>query len=236
LSVAVLVAAHAGIEPLLHYTCRDRTLLGMQSDLLGAHAMGIRNLLITTGEPARINDYEDASAVRDVDSIGLTNVLSRLNRGFDVGGQPIGAPTAFHIGVAANPGALNLDDEIRRVQYKLQAGAEFMITHPVYDPIDLARFFERIGPLSVPVLAGICPIESFRHAEFLANEVPGLRVPRPYLERIEQADAQGRAGDEGTAIALELAAALRPMVQGIQVAVSRDRLDAARAIVDAVKG
>jgi homocysteine S-methyltransferase len=236
LSVAVLVAGQAGLETLLHYTCRDRTLLGMQSDLLGAHAMGIRNLLITTGEPARVGDYEDASVVRDVDSIGLVNAVTRLNHGLDVGGQPIGPPTAFHIGVAANAGAFNIDEEVRRLHYKLEAGAEFIITHPIFDLLDLKRLLDGVGPVSVPILAGICPIESFRHAEFLANEVPGLRVPARYLQRIEAADAEGRATDEGTAIAIELATALRPMVHGVQVAVSRDRLDAARAVVDAVGG
>jgi homocysteine S-methyltransferase len=235
LSVAVLVAGQSGLETVLHYTCRDHTLLGMQSDLLGAHAMGIRNVLITTGEPGRIGEFEDASHVRDVDSIGLTNVVARLNHGLDIGGQPIGPPTAFHIGVAANPSALNLDDEVRRLHYKLEAGAEFVVTHPIFDPGDLARFVERAGGIPVPVLAGICPIESFRHAEFLANEVPGLRVPAPFLQRLERADDEGRAADEGRAIAVEIAAAVRPMVQGVQVAVSRDQLDATLAVIEAVK-
>jgi homocysteine S-methyltransferase len=236
LSVAVLVAAQSGLETILHYTCRDHTLLGMQSDLLGAHAMGIRNLLITTGEPARVGDYEDARVVRDVDSIGLTNVVAQLNRGLDVAGQPIGAPTAFHIGVTANPCALDLDLEHHRLRHKLESGAEFIITHPVFDVADLERFFERAGPVGVPVLAGITPIESLRHAEFLANEVPGLRVPSHQLARIAAADAAGRAGEEGTALAIEIARALRPVVQGIQVAVSRDRLDAAAAIAVATSG
>lgn len=236
LSVAVLVAGQSGLETVLHYTCRDRTLLGMQSDLLGAHAMGIRNLLITTGEPGLVGEFEDASHVRDVDSIGLTNAVARLNHGLDIGGQPIGPPTAFHIGVAANPGALNLEEEVRRLHYKLEAGAEFVITHPVFDLQDLTRFLERAGEVKVPVLAGICPMESFRHAEFLANEVPGLRVPAAYLERIERADAEGRALAEGQAIAMEIAQTVKPFVQGVQVAVSRDQLDAALAVVEAVKG
>jgi homocysteine S-methyltransferase len=235
LSAAVLVGQQAGLETILHFTCRDRTLLGMQSDLLGAHAMGIRNLLITTGEPARVGDFEDASLVRDVDSIGLTNVVTRLNHGQDVGGQPIGEPTAFHVGVMVSPCALNLDEEIRRLRYKIDAGAEFVVTDPVFDPRDLTSFFERVGGMAVPVIARISLIESLRHAEFLANEVPGLRVPVEYLRRIEAADADRRAVEEGLAIALELARAVKPLVRGLQVAVSRDRLDAALAVVDAVR-
>lgn len=235
LSVAVLVAGQAGIETLLHYTCRDRTLLGLQSDLLGAHAMGVRNILITTGDPTRVGDYEDASVVRDVDSIGLTNVVTRLNHGLDVGGQPIGTPTAFHVGVAANPSALDLGDEVKRLRFKLEAGAEFVMTHPVFDVKELERFLSRTGQLPVPLLVGISPIESFRHAEFLANEVPGVRVPVAQLRRIEEADRDGRAGEEGTALAIETARAVRPLAQGVQVAISRDRFDAALAVVNALR-
>jgi homocysteine S-methyltransferase len=235
LSAAVLVAQQAGLETILHVTCRDRTMLGLQSDLLGAHAMGVRNLLITTGEPPQVADYADATVIRDVDAIGLTNVVARLNRGLDVGGQSIGAPTAFHIGVTANPCALNPDEEIRRLRYKLEAGAEFIITHPVFDPADLTAFLERAGGVDVPILAGIRPFESFRHAEFLANEVPGLRVPSHYLERLQRADEAGTAQAEGLAIAVEIARALKPCVQGIQVAVPRDRVDLALAVVEAVR-
>lgn len=235
LSVAVLVSGQAGLETLLHYTCRDRTLLGLQSDLLGAHAMGVRNLLITTGDPTRVGEYEDASVVRDVDSIGLTNVVTRLNQGLDIGGQPLDTATAFHVGVATNPSALDLDDEVRRLHFKLEAGAEFVITHPVFDVTDLERFLERTGPLQVPLLVGISPIESFRHAEFLANEVPGVRVPAAYMRRIEAADREGRAGDEGTAIAIEVARAVRPLARGVQIAISRDRFEEALAVVNALR-
>ena len=144
LATALLVQ-QAGLETILHYTCRDRNLLGMQSDLLGAQSMGVRNLLIVTGDPPRIGDYPDATAVFDVDSIGLTNVVARLNHGIDIGGQPIGQPTAFHIGVAANPGALNLAEEVRRFRYKIDAGAEFAITQPVFDADELARFLDGAG-------------------------------------------------------------------------------------------
>ncbi len=163
-------------------------------------------------------------------------MVARLNRGQDVGGQPIGEPTAFHIGVMVSPCALNLDEEVRRLHYKVEAGAEFVITDPVFDPRDLTAFLERAGEVPVPIIARVCPIESLRHAEFLANEVPGLRVPVDHLRRIERADADRRADEEGLRIALEIARAVRPLVQGLQVAVSRDRLDAALAIVDAVRG
>ena len=155
LSVAVLVQQQAGIETILHYACRDRNLLGMQSDLLGAHSMGVRNLLLVTGDPPQIGDYPDATGVFDVDSIGLTNMVTRLNRGFDIGGQSIGVPTAFHIGVAANPGAFDPDEEVRRFEYKVEAGAEFAITQPVFDARELARFLTRIDGFRIPVLAAI---------------------------------------------------------------------------------
>ena len=173
LSASVIVHQQTGIEPILHYACRDRNLLGMQSDLLGAHSMGIRNVLLITGDPPSAGDYPDATAVFDVDSIGLTNVVSRLNQGLDIGGQPIGAPTAFHIGVAANPGAPNVEEEIRRFEYKVKAGAEFTVTQPVFDVAALSEFLGRIDHVRIPVLAAITPLESLRHTEFLANEVPG---------------------------------------------------------------
>jgi methionine synthase / methylenetetrahydrofolate reductase(NADPH) len=225
LSVAVLIAQQAGLETMLNYTCRDHSLLGMQSDLLGAHAMGLRNVLVTTGEPPHVGDYQDATAVFDVDSIGLTNVLTRLNQGFDIGGKPIGSPTAFHIGVAANPSALNLDEEVRRFHYKVEAGAEFVVTHPVFDPDDLARFLSRIAPVPIPVIAGVRPLESLRHAEFLANEVPGLRVPARFVQRIREAEEAGTALAEGVQIATEISRLIRPSVQGLQVWTSRGRLD-----------
>jgi len=190
LSAAVLVQQQAGVETILHYACRDRNLLGMQSDLLGAHSMGIRNVLVVTGDPPKLGDYPDATAVFDVDSIGLVNVVSRLNAGLDIGGQPIGNPTAFHIGVAVNPGATNLDEELRRFAYKVQAGAEFAITQPVFDAVEFRAFIERIHMHAIPILAGIMPLESMRHAEFMANEVPGVRVPDAILERVRRAGAR----------------------------------------------
>ena len=233
-SAAVLVQQQSGVETILHYACRDRNLLGMQSDLLGAHSMGIRNLLIITGDPPRVGDYPDATTVYDVDSIGLTNVVTRLNHGLDIGGQGIGHPTAFHIGVAANPGALDLDEEIRRFQYKVEAGAEFAITQPVFDPGELARFLQRIEGFRIPVLGAITPLESLRHAEFMANEVPGVRVPEVVVDRMRRAEAAGTAVAEGLAIAREVADAIRPLVQGLQIATAAGSVESALAVIEAV--
>jgi homocysteine S-methyltransferase len=234
LAAALLVQQQAGIETILHYACRDRNLLGMQSDLLGAHSMGVRNVLIITGDPPKVGDYPDATAVFDVDSIGLTNVVARLNRGLDIGGQPIGHPTAFHIGVAANPGALNLDEEVRRFQYKVEAGAEFAITQPVFDVQEFAAFLARIDGARIPILAGITPLESLRHAEFMANEVPGVRVPEAIVSRMRRAETEGRAAAEGIAIAREIAGGLRSLVQGIQISTAAGAIASALEVIEAV--
>jgi 5,10-methylenetetrahydrofolate reductase len=235
LAMAVLVQQQAGLEPILHYACRDRNLLSMQSDLLGAHAMGVRNLLIVTGDPPKAGDYPDATAVFDVDSIGLTNVVSRLNRGLDIGGQTIGAPTAFHIGVALNPAAPNLDEEIKRFEYKVEAGAEFAVTQPVYDVAAFERVLRRIEHVRIPIVAGLAPFASVRHAEFLANEVPGVHVPDGILERMRAAEARGAAAAEGLAIAREVASALRGLVQGLQIttaSISTDPLPAILGVLE----
>jgi methionine synthase / methylenetetrahydrofolate reductase (NADH) len=235
LSLAVLIEQQAGMETLLHYSCRDRNLLGIQSDLLGAHAMGLRNLLLITGDPSRIGDYPDATSVFDVDSIGLTNVVSRLNEGQDVGGQSIGPPTAFHIGVSVNPGASNLDEELRRFDYKVEAGAEFVVTRPVFDLTNFERVLKRLESARLPILASVFPFESVRNAEFMANEVPGSRVPDALMDRMRRADSQGGAAAEGIAIAREIAATLRRSVQGIQVATASGQVDAASAILDGLR-
>ena len=235
LSLAVLVEQQAGIETLLHYSCRDRNLLGIQSDLLGAHAMGLRNVLLITGDPGRVGDYPDATAVFDVDSIGLTNVVSRLNQGYDVGGQAIGRPTAFHIGVSVNPGAPNLDDELRRFEYKVEAGAEFVLTRPVFDVPAFERFLRRLEPARLPIVAGVLPFESAGNAEFMANEVPGIRVPDALMERMRRADGQAAAAAEGIAIAREITTALRRCVQGVQVATPSGNVEAALAVIDGLR-
>ena len=235
LSLAVLIEQQAGIETVLHYSCRDRNLLGIQSDLLGAHAMGVRNLMLVTGDPGRVGDYPDATAVFDVDSIGLTNVVSRLNRGCDVGGQSIGAPTAFHVGVSVNPGASNLEQELRRFDYKVEAGAEFVITRPIFDLRGLEPFVRRIESARLPIVAGVFPFESARNAEFLANEVPGVRVPDALLDRMRVAEGRDGAAQEGIAIAREIAAELRGVVQGVQVSTQSGDIDAALAVLDGLR-
>lgn len=234
LAAALLVQQQAGVETILHYACRDRNLLGMQSDLLGAHSMGVRNVLVITGDPPASGDYPDATAVFDVDSIGLTNVVSRLNRGLDIGGQPIGPPTAFHIGVAANPAALNLDEEVRRFEYKVEAGAEFAVTQPVFDPDELMTFLRRVEHVRIPIIAAVMPFDTLRHAEYMANEVPGVRVPSQVLDRLRRADASGNVAAEGLAIASEIAAAVRPSVQGIQISTSANAIETALAVIQAL--
>ena len=231
LSAAVLVQQQAGVETILHYACRDRNLLGMQSDLLGAYSMGVRNLLLITGDPPQIGDYPDATGVFDVDSIGLTNMVTYLNRGSDIGGQGIGAPTAFHVGVAANPAALDPDEELRRFEYKVKAGAEFAITQLVFDAEELAQFLRRIEAFRIPVLAALAPLESLRHTEFMANEVPGVRVPEAVVERMRRADAKGHAAAEGLAIAREIAAEIRPLVQGIQISSAGESIESALGVI-----
>jgi methionine synthase / methylenetetrahydrofolate reductase(NADPH) len=235
LSMAVLIEQQAGIETLLHYACRDRNLLGIQSDLLGAHAMGLRNLLLITGDPGRVGDYPDATAVFDVDSIGLTNVVTRLNHGCDVGGQAIGAPTAFHVGVSVNPAASNLDEELRRFDYKVSAGAEYVITRPIFDVRGFEAFRKRIEAAGLPLIAGLFPFESARHAEFMANEVPGVRVPEALLERMRAAGEPDAALGEGIAIAREIAQELRGSVQGVQVSTANGNIEAALAVVDGLR-
>jgi homocysteine S-methyltransferase len=235
LSLAVLIEQQAGIETLLHYACRDRNLLGIQSDLLGAHAMGVRNLMLVTGDPGRVGDYPDATAVFDVDSIGLTNVVSRLNHGCDVGGQPIGAPTGFHIGVSVNPAASNLDEELRRFAYKVEAGAEYVVTRPVFDLRGFETILKHLESARLPVVAGVFPFESARNAEFMANEVPGVRVPEALLDRMRRADGQEAAAAEGIAIAREIAASLRQAVQGVLVSTQSGDIDAALAVVDGLR-
>ena len=235
LSLAVLIEQRAGIETLLHYSCRDRNLVGIQSDLLGAHAMGLRNVLLITGDPGRVGDYPDATAVFDIDSIGLTNVVTRLNHGRDVGEQAIGAPTAYHVGVSANPSAANLDDELRRLDYKIEAGAEFIVTRPVFDVRSLETFLKRIEHARLPVVAGLFPFESLRNAEFMANEVPGVHVPAAVLDRMRRAEDLDRAAAEGVQIAREIARELRSAVQGVQVSTASGEIASALGVIDGLR-
>jgi homocysteine S-methyltransferase len=218
-ATAVLVEREIGIEAVLHYCCRDRNLLGMMSDLLGAAALGLRNLLIITGDPPKMGPYPDATAVFDIDSIGLTNMANKLNHGLDLGNNPIGKPTAFSIGVGVNPGAVNMEEEIKRFEWKVEAGAEYAITQPVFDTAQLKRFLEMIEHVRIPIVAGIWPLVSFRNAEFLHNEVPGVEVTPEILERMRVASDKDKetAREEGIAIARESLLEVRDMIQGVQV-------------------
>lgn len=226
-SLAQLFEREVGIETILHYCCRDRNLLAMQSDLLGVYALGLKNLLIITGDPPKLGDYPDATAVFDVDSIGLTNMVSRLNQGKDLGGTPIGKPTGFYTGVGVNPGAINLKQEISRFEWKVDAGAEFAITQPVFDVEMLKSFLKKIAHVRIPIIAGIWPLASLRNAEFMNNEVPGAHVPEEIMARMRQADTSERARKEGIAIARECALAIRDLVEGIQVSAPFGRFDSA---------
>jgi homocysteine S-methyltransferase len=218
-ATALLVEREIGMESVLHYCCRDRNLLGMMSDLLGAAALGLRNLLLITGDPPKMGPYPDATAVFDIDSIGLTNMVNKLNHGLDLGNNPIGQPTAFCIGVGVNPGAINIDEEIKRFEYKVEAGAQYAITQPVFDVEQLREFLRRIEHVRIPVVAGIWPLVSYRNAEFLHNEVPGVRVTPSIMERMRVASEKSKeAGrDEGLKIARESLVEVRDLIQGVQV-------------------
>ena len=234
LALAVVIQQQAGIETVLQFSCRDRNLLGIQSDLLGAHAMGIRNVVGVTGRARMVGDYPDATVVFDVDSVGLTNVIARLNRGLDIGGQSIGGPTAFHIGVRVNPGAEDLDAEVRRFEYKVEAGAEFAITRPVFDMATFERLYRRIESSRLPILVGVWPFENVIDAEFMANEVPGIRVPEQVLERMRAAKDEDEAAAQGIAIARETLVALRSIAQGVHIANPAGRIDTALAVLDGI--
>jgi methionine synthase / methylenetetrahydrofolate reductase(NADPH) len=219
MATAVLVEQQIGIESVLHYCCRDRNLLGMMSDLLGAAALGLRNILVITGDPPKMGPYPDATAVFDIDSIGLTNMVNKLNHGLDLGNNPIGQPTAFCIGVGVNPGAINLDEEIKRFEWKVEAGAQYAITQPVFDTDQLREFLKGIEHVRIPIIAGIWPLVSYRNAEFLHNEVPGVRVTSSIMDRMRVASAISKeAGrEEGLKIARESLLEVRDVIQGVQV-------------------
>jgi 5,10-methylenetetrahydrofolate reductase len=218
-ATAVLVERDIGIEAVLHYCCRDRNLLGMMSDLLGAAALGLRNLLLITGDPPKMGPYPDATAVFDIDSIGLTNMVNKLNHGLDLGNNPIGRPTAFCIGVGVNPGAINMEEELKRFEYKVEAGAQYAITQPVFDTEQLRDFLKLIEHVRIPIVAGIWPLVSYRNAEFLHNEVPGVRVTPSIMDRMRIASESGKeaARDEGLKIARESLLEVRDLIQGVQV-------------------
>jgi len=233
LMTSLLIEQQVGIETITHYCCRDRNLLGMLSDLLGASAMGLRNLLLITGDPPKMGPYPDATAVFDIDSIGLTNLVNRLNHGLDPGGHAIGEPTQFTIGVGVNPAALDAENERRRFAFKVEAGAEYAVTQPMFDAAQLERFLGTITTMRIPIVAGIWPLVSARNAEFLANEVPGVVVPPEIVARMRKANERSKehATAEGVAIAQEMLARVRGAVQGVQVSAPFGRADLAIAVV-----
>jgi len=217
LATASIIEREVGIETVLHYACRDRNLLGIQSDLLGAAGLGLRNILAVTGDPPKLGPYPQATAVFDVDAIGLTNILARLNSGLDLGGSSIGEPTPFSIGVAANPVAIDLDRENARFRWKVEAGAEWAITQPVFDADSLFRFLDFAEEFHIPVIAGIWPFKSARNAQFMAHEVPGVFVPPALLDRMAQWSKAEDQVKEGLDIAQELIAKIRHRVAGLQL-------------------
>jgi methionine synthase / methylenetetrahydrofolate reductase(NADPH) len=228
-----LIAAQAGTEPILHFCCRDRNILSIQSELLGAHTVGVRNLICITGDPPRMGAYPDATAVFDVDAIGLVNIARNLNHGLDIGGNPMGSQTSLLIGVGANPGALNMDEEIRRFEWKVEAGAEYVVTQPVFDLDLMEKFLKRIEHVKIPVICGIWPLTSFRNAEFMVNE---LRVPVPdeFMERMRRVDNADKAREEGVAIAREMVLRVRRMVQGVQLSAPFGRYQMALDVAEAL--
>jgi methionine synthase / methylenetetrahydrofolate reductase(NADPH) len=232
---ALMIQREVGLEAVVHYACRDRNLLGMLSDLLGAAAAGIRNLLIITGDPPKMGPYPEATAVFDIDSIGLANLVARLNRGLDPGGNPFGQPTKFVIGVGVNPAAPDFEREIKRFAWKVEAGAEWAITQPVFDLAQLDRFLRRVEGFRIPIVAGIWPLVSLRNAEFLANEVPGVSVPDEILERMRRASAKGKddALAEGVRISQEMLVAAFERVQGAQVSAPLGRVPVALDVLRA---
>ena len=237
LATAVLVEQQIGIETVLHYCCRDRNLLGMMSDLLGAAALGLRNILVITGDPPKMGPYPDATAVFDIDSIGLTNMINKLNHGLDLGNNPIGEPNAFCVGVGVNPGAINLDEEIKRFEWKVEAGAQYAITQPVFDTDQLRDFLKRIQHVRIPIIAGIWPLVSYRNAEFLHNEVPGVRVTSSIMDRMRAAAAISKeAGrQEGLKIARESLLEVRDEIQGVQVSAPFGNVKYALEVFDVLR-
>ncbi|MBU8921399.1 MAG: bifunctional homocysteine S-methyltransferase/methylenetetrahydrofolate reductase [Bacteroidales bacterium] len=235
LSSAVLIERECGIETVLHYCCRDRNILGMQSDILGAQALGLRNILIITGDPVKTGDYPDATSVFDIDSIGLTNVLYSLNRGRDIGNHSLGSPTSFFTGVGVNPGAADFNLEMDRFNWKVEAGAEFAITQPVFDLEVFERFISRPESQNIPIIAGIWPLTSFKNAEFMNNELPGVSVPDAILKRMKAAGTGEKAMMTGVEIAVEILDNLLPHIAGVQVSAPFNRYEMALGVFERIR-
>jgi methionine synthase / methylenetetrahydrofolate reductase(NADPH) len=236
LSLAVQIQRDVGIETVLHYACRDRNVIGIQSDILGAYALGLRNILAVTGAPPKLGNYPDATAVFDVDAIGLVNILNRLNHGLDIAGNPIGEPTAMHVGVGVNPGAVNIEQELRRLDWKVEAGAEYIVTQPVFDLEVFYRFVKRIEHIKLPLIAGLWPLASLRNAEFMNNEVPGCDVPQFIMERLRSYQDSKEAGRaEGIAIARETLEEMKDLISGVQISAPFGRVESVLDILDGVR-
>ena len=236
LAVCALAATHTGIEPILHVCCRDRNYLGLVSHLIGAHALGIRNLVIITGDPPKMGDYPFATPVYDVDSIGLLGIAAGLNRGIDPAGKQLGSHTSFTLATGAEPAATDYDRELRRIEEKRDAGAELIMTQPVYDPRALDRFLDDVAPLGLPVMVGLLPLASHRNAEFLHNEVPGMRIPDEYRRRMAEVGSGPPARAAGVQIAREALAAVKHRVAGAYIMPPFNRVDSALAILEVVRG
>jgi homocysteine S-methyltransferase len=232
-SLCIQIQQHTGIETILHYTCRDRNILSIQSDLLGASSIGLHNILCLTGDPAKLGNYPDATAVFDVDAIGLVNIVRRLNHGLDIGSNAIGVSTNFTIGIAANPGVPDIEQELRRFAYKVEAGAEYAITEPVFDLRLLESFLERIKEFRIPVIAGIWPLTSLRNAEYMKNDLR-VSMPEEIMLRMAQAESPDAARREGIKIAQEMLAAVRSMVDGVQVSAPFGRCTTAAEVIASV--
>ncbi len=233
LSTALLVRDATGLDVNMHFTCRDRNLMGIQADLLGAHALDIRNILAMTGDPPRAGDYVNATAVFDVDAIGLLEIIRRMNEGQDATGNNIGEPTSFVVGAAMDPGSTDPDREIERAHRKITSGATWLQTQPVYDLEPLERFLARCGPLGVPVLVGVLPLHSFRHAEFLHNEVPGITIPDAVRARLR--DAGDGALGVGIAMAQGLVREIRQRYAGAYLMPSFGRFEVVAEVLDALR-
>jgi 5,10-methylenetetrahydrofolate reductase len=234
-SMCVQIQQHVGIETILHYTCRDRNVLSMQSDLLGASSIGLKNVLCLTGDPPKLGNYPDATAVFDVDAIGLVNIVRNLNHGLDIGKNSIGESTGFTISVAANPGVPDIENEIRRFAFKVEAGAEFAITQPVFDMRLLEEFLRRVEAFRVPIIAGIWPLTSLRNAEFMKNDLR-VSMPDEIMARMSTMATPELARAEGVMIAKEMLAEVRGMVQGVQVSAPFGKYRAAAQVLGLVEG
>ncbi|MBM2816752.1 MAG: Methionine synthase (cobalamin-dependent), methyltransferase [Ignavibacteria bacterium] len=236
LALAVMIQREVGIETVLHYVCRDRNVIGIQSDLLGAYSLGIRNILAITGDPPKLGNYPDATAVFDVDAIGLVNIINRLNHGMDIAGNPIGKPSGFYTGVGANPGAVNMEQELNRLFWKVDAGASYIVTQPVFDSEIFEKFIENTKQFNLPIIAGIWPLSSIRNAEFMNNEIPGCYVPKSVMKRLKKyEDSKESSRKEGIEIARETINQIKKLIRGLQISVPFGRVQTVTEMLESIE-